>query len=126
MEDLTRGDVIKRLSYIEGHLAGIKRMVAEDQYCVDILKQTYAVRRAIEKLEARILEGHLRNCVPKGIAEGSTERIVAELMALYELKPAFPMEPESEPDTQVAVAGNGHCPACEEAAAESCGAVAQP
>jgi|FLYN01.1.fsa_nt_gi DNA-binding FrmR family transcriptional regulator len=88
MEDNIRADALKRLNYIEGHLNGIKRMVAEDQYCVDILKQTYAVRKAIERLEARLLEGHLRNCVPSAIAQGSTDRVVSELMALYELKPA--------------------------------------
>ena len=40
------------------------------------------------------IEGHLRNCVPKGIAEGATEQIVSELMALYELKPAFDLTEE--------------------------------
>lgn len=89
MEDPVKKDALKRLNYIEGHLNGIKRMVAEDQYCVDILKQTYAIRKAIEKLEARLLEGHLRTCVPHHIAEGETDKVVSELMALYELKPAF-------------------------------------
>ena len=37
-------EVIKRLNYIEGHLKGIRKMVDEDKYCVDILRQTYAVR----------------------------------------------------------------------------------
>ena len=57
MRPTTREDVLKRLSYIEGHLAGIRRMIDEDKYCVDILKQTYAVRRAIEKLEG-LLSGY--------------------------------------------------------------------
>ena len=38
-------DVLKRLNYIEGHLSGIRKMVSDDQYCVDILRQTYADRR---------------------------------------------------------------------------------
>ena len=59
-------DALKRLSYIEGHLAGIRRMVEEDKYCVDVLKQTFAVRRAIQKLEGRLLEGHLHSCVIEG------------------------------------------------------------
>ena len=52
-------DALKRLSYIEGHLTGIRRMVEEDKYCVDVLKQTFAVKRAIQKLESKLLEGHL-------------------------------------------------------------------
>ena len=56
-------DALKRMSYIEGHLAGIRKMLDEDKYCVDVLKQTYAVRRAIEKMESLLLEGHLKSCV---------------------------------------------------------------
>ncbi len=78
-------EVLKRLRYIEGHLNGIRKMVEEDQYCVDILRQTYAVRKAIEKLEMVILEGHLHTCVPEGIKEGNTDVIVDELVQLYNL-----------------------------------------
>jgi len=78
-----KGDALKRLSYIEGHLSGIRKMLEEDQYCVDILKQTYAVRRAIEKMESLLLEGHLKSCVVEGIQTGRAEEIVSELKDLY-------------------------------------------
>jgi DNA-binding FrmR family transcriptional regulator len=78
-------DVLRRLAYIEGHLQGVKRMVEEDKYCVDVLKQTYAVRRAIEKLEALILENHLQGCVVHGIKEGREDAVIGELIDLYEL-----------------------------------------
>ncbi len=84
MDDATRGDVLKRLSYIEGHLKGVRKMVEEDQYCVDVLKQTYAVRRAIEKMEAKMLNGHLHQCVVDGIEAGDTA-VLDELAELYEL-----------------------------------------
>lgn len=80
-----KDDTLKRLSYIEGHLGGIRKMVESDQYCVDILKQTYAVRKAIEKLEALILENHLHGCVPEGIREGRETEVIDELMQLYNL-----------------------------------------
>jgi DNA-binding FrmR family transcriptional regulator len=85
MRDSLRREAIKRLSYIEGHLQGIRRMIEEDKYCPDILRQTYAVRRAIEKLEALILDGHLHTCVIDGIRQGREEQVVAELMELYSL-----------------------------------------
>lgn len=85
MQDNTRDQVLKRLNYIDGHLQGIRRMVDEDQYCVDVLKQTYAVRRAIEKVESLLLDGHLHSCVIDGIQEGRSEQVVSELMELYEL-----------------------------------------
>ena len=80
-----RQAVIKRLNYIEGHLAGIRRMIEGDQYCVDILKQTYAVRRAIEKMEGLLLDAHLHSCVVEGIREGREDAVVDELLQLYEL-----------------------------------------
>lgn len=77
--------VLNRLSYIEGHLRGIRRMVESDEYCVDILKQTYAVQRALNKLEALILRDHLSGCVPDGIQEGRRDEVIQELTELYEL-----------------------------------------
>jgi DNA-binding FrmR family transcriptional regulator len=77
--------VLKRLAFIEGHLQGIRRMVEQDKYCVDILKQTYAVRRAIEKMEGLMLDNHLHTCVVDGIKDGREEEVMGELVELYEL-----------------------------------------
>lgn len=78
-----KAEALKRLSYIEGHLAGIRKMLEEDKYCVDVLKQTYAVRRAIEKMESILLEGHLHTCVLPGISSGRAEEVLTELKDLY-------------------------------------------
>ncbi|MEE3141486.1 MAG: metal-sensitive transcriptional regulator [Chloroflexota bacterium] len=78
-----KDDALKRLSYIEGHLSGIRKMLEEDKYCVDVLKQTFAVRRAIEKMESILLEGHLHSCVVEGIKEGLEDQVVGELTDLY-------------------------------------------
>ncbi len=78
-------DALKRLRYVDGHLSGIRRMVEEDKYCVDILKQTYAVRRAIQALESKLLEGHLHTCVIEGVKEGREDQVLGELMELYNL-----------------------------------------
>ena len=85
MQDTTRERTLKRLNYIDGHLAGIRRMIEEEQYCVHILKQTYAVRRAIEKMEALLLDGHLHTCVVTGVRDGREEEVIGELVELYEL-----------------------------------------
>ena len=86
-EDLpeAKQDALKRLSYIEGHLAGIRRMVEQDKYCVDVLKQTFAVRRAILKLEARLLEGHLHSCVIEGVRDGREDEVLGELLELFSI-----------------------------------------
>jgi DNA-binding FrmR family transcriptional regulator len=81
----TKEEALRRLAYIEGHLRGIRKMVEEDQYCVDVLKQTYAVQRAIEKFESVVLQGHLQSCVLEGIREGRDEAVLSELAELFEL-----------------------------------------
>ena len=78
-------DTLNRLSYIEGHIAGVKRMVAEDRYCVDVLKQTHAIRHSIEKLETKILEAHLHTCVVEGVKGGREEQVLQELVDIYSM-----------------------------------------
>lgn len=78
-------EALKRLNYVNGHLDGIRRMVQEDKYCVDVLKQTYAVRRAIQKIESLILEGHLHTHVIEGVRDGRDKEVLGELMELYSM-----------------------------------------
>ena len=85
MQSTTSQDALKRLRYIEGHLGGVRRMIEEDTYCVDVLKQTYAIRKAIEKLEGVLLDGHLHTCVVEGVKDGRDEQVISELLELYEL-----------------------------------------
>ena len=78
-------DALKRLNYVTGHLNGIRKMVLEDKYWVDILKQTFAVRRAIQKLEVKLLEGHLHSCVIDGVKDGREDQVLDELLELFAL-----------------------------------------
>lgn len=75
----------KRLSTIEGHIKGIRKMVQDGTYCVDILRQTFAVQRALSRFEAELLRGHLGSCVPTGFKEGRNEAMITELSELFEL-----------------------------------------
>jgi len=83
MEDRTRAQVLRRLNYVNGHIDGIKKMIEADRYCVDVLKQSYAVRKALEKVEQIILEGHLQTCVVEGIKQGDSSQVIDELLELY-------------------------------------------
>ena len=86
LNDQTRAEVRTRMRSIKGHLDGVARMLDEDStYCVDVLKQTYAIRRAIEKLETNLLEGHLHTCVIDGVKQGREQQVLDELVELYSL-----------------------------------------
>ena len=81
----TKQEALNRLSYIEGHLRGIQKMVEEDQYCMDVLKQSYAVRCALEKFETVLLRNHLATCLPEGIRAGKSDELMGELEELFAL-----------------------------------------
>ena len=78
-------DLDSRLASIEGHIKGIRKMVHDDIYCVDVLKQTFAVERALQKFEAEMLRGHLATCVPTGFKEGRNDAMITELTDLFAL-----------------------------------------
>lgn len=77
-------DVLKRIHYIEGHLGGIAKMIEGDANCIDVLRQTYAVRKAIERLEVLLVEDHLAPCVHQAIVSGDEEVLLAELAQFYQ------------------------------------------
>jgi DNA-binding FrmR family transcriptional regulator len=83
LDATVRVQALRRLNYVSGHVTGIKKMIEEDRYCVDVLKQSYAVRKALERMEELILEGHLRSCVVEGIKGDQESQVIAELMELY-------------------------------------------
>jgi DNA-binding FrmR family transcriptional regulator len=83
--DTRKKDLLNRLATIEGHVKAIRKMVVDDAYCVEVLKQSYAVERALKKFESGLLEGHLQSCVPTGFKEGRDAEMVRELRELFEL-----------------------------------------
>lgn len=70
--------LVHRLNRIEGQVRGIKNMVENGEYCVDILNQISASRAALSSLYALLLENHIRTCVSDGIKNGD-EEIITEL-----------------------------------------------
>jgi len=74
-----RKKVIDRLSRIEGHVRGIKKMVDEDRDCPDLLHQLAAVKAAINKTGELILEDHIESCMINAVKEGNTDEYIKEL-----------------------------------------------
>lgn len=80
-------DTLKRLKTIEGHLKGVIRMVEEDAYCIDIIRQVQAVEAALNKVSAKILEGHLNSCVitaVQGEDPAERQRVLKEVLEVFE------------------------------------------
>jgi len=67
MNERLKTNVGNRLKRIEGQIAGIRRMIAEDRYCVDVLTQTSAVVSALRGVEDLVMQNHLQTCVTDAI-----------------------------------------------------------
>ena len=79
---------INRLKSIEGHLRGVVKMVDEDAYCIDIIRQIQAVQAALNKVSAIILENHLNSCVItaiRGSDEAERERVLREIGEVFQM-----------------------------------------
>jgi CsoR family transcriptional regulator, copper-sensing transcriptional repressor len=79
--------ILNRARSIQGHMGGVVRMLEQDAYCVDIIKQTQAIEKAIDKLNALILERHLNECVTTAIRSRQPkerERVIGELLDVFE------------------------------------------
>lgn len=73
-------DMINRLSRIEGQIRGLKRMVEEDVYCIDILTQAAAANAALNSFNKVLLANHIKTCVTEDVKAGKEEK-VDELVA---------------------------------------------
>ncbi len=69
---MSKDDYAKRLSRIEGQVRGIRRMIEEDTYCIDVLTQVSAVTKALQAVAVGLLDEHVRHCV-RNAADGGDE-----------------------------------------------------
>ncbi len=79
-------EALKRLRIVEGHLRGVIRMVEEEAYCIDVIRQVQAVEAALNKVSAQILENHLNSCVTtaiRGEDPAERERVLKEITGVF-------------------------------------------
>jgi DNA-binding FrmR family transcriptional regulator len=88
MDDTTKKDVTQRLASAAGHLKGIERMVNEDTYCIDVIKQVQAVQAALNKVSNLVLDNHLRTCLTtavRGDDPDERERMLQEVTSVFDM-----------------------------------------
>jgi CsoR family transcriptional regulator, copper-sensing transcriptional repressor len=74
-----RKEIVDRLSRIEGHVRGLRKMVEEDKSCPEVLIQAAAVRAAIDKVARIILEDHIETCMKEAVKAEKTDEYITEL-----------------------------------------------
>ena len=72
--------VLPRLRRVEGQIRGIARMVEERRYCIDIIQQVTAARKALDQVALQMMRGHIDSCVSTAIARRDGAGKINELM----------------------------------------------
>lgn len=88
MDDNVKKAVKQRLASAAGHIKGIERMVAEDTYCIDVIRQIQAVQAALDKVSSMMLDNHLHTCVTtavQGQDPEERERVLQEITSVFEV-----------------------------------------
>lgn len=73
-------ELLNRLSRIEGQVRGVRKMVEEECYCIDILTQVSAIQSALNGFSRKLTENHIKTCVVREIKEGREKEAVEELL----------------------------------------------
>ena len=85
---MDKKEVQRRLKNVEGHVRGVQRMVDEEAYCIDLIRQIQAVQGALGKVSTMILNDHLNSCLitaVRGEDQEARERVLKEIAEVYEM-----------------------------------------
>lgn len=76
-----------RLKVAAGHLESVRKMVDQDIYCVNIMKQVAAVQASLEQVQKILLRNHLSTCVADAVQHGMGQEIIDELLEAMKYMP---------------------------------------
>jgi CsoR family transcriptional regulator, copper-sensing transcriptional repressor len=80
-------NAIRRLKTVEGHIRGIQRMLDEETYCIDVIRQIQAVQAALREVSVQILDEHMTSCLitaVRGDDAAERERVLKEIIDVFE------------------------------------------
>ncbi len=83
--DLLKERAVRRLKIIQGQVRGLEEMVRAGKYCIDIIHQSLAIKKALSSLEDLILENHLATHAAEQIKSGRRDKAVKEIITIYKL-----------------------------------------
>ncbi|NHZ72138.1 MAG: metal-sensing transcriptional repressor [Aquificales bacterium] len=88
MNETTKKTVTQRLASAAGHIKGIERMVQEDTYCIDMIRQIQAVQAALNKVSAIILDSHMKTCMITAVHDDDPterEKMLQEVVSVFDV-----------------------------------------
>ena len=85
---MEHAEALQRLRNVEGHVRGIERMLEQEEYCIDIIRQIQAVQAALNRVSTMILEEHLHSCLTtavRGDNPDERERVLKEIADVFDM-----------------------------------------
>lgn len=82
-------EALTRLKTVRGHLDGVIRMLEEDAYCVDLMKQISALQASLERVNRVVLASHLESCFLDAVRAGEGSTAISELVDAIKFNPAL-------------------------------------
>jgi len=89
MKEEHKTAAINRLKTIRGHLEGVMKMVEDDRYCPDTMKQVSALQGSLEGVNRILLQNHIETCVLDHVEHGRSEQVVDELLETLRYAPGL-------------------------------------
>ena len=89
MTEKEKQALVNRLKSVAGHVSAVARMVEDDEYCIDIIKQIQATQAALSKVSQLILDDHLHHCVITAIQgddQTERERVLSEISEVFAVR----------------------------------------
>lgn len=83
---MTDKKILNRMNYLLGHLKANLKMIKDDRYCIDVIRQNQAVISALRKVNKLILKNHLETCVTqavKGKNGAQKKKIYQEILEIF-------------------------------------------
>lgn len=86
MKTAVKKQAAQRLKIISGQVAGLERLVREERYCVDVINQSIAARKALLSFEKLMLRNHLSTHVIEQVRSGSAAKAIKEVLSVYSVE----------------------------------------
>ena len=85
MDKKIQSRALRRLKILEGQVRGLQRMVEDEEYCVDVINQSLAIKQALSSVEDLLLENHLSTHVIEQMKAGKEKKAIEEILSVYKV-----------------------------------------
>lgn len=89
MKKISKKQILVRMNYLVGHLNGVIKMIKDERYCIDIIRQNQAVVAALKKINEIILKNHLETCVKRAVEsrdKKEQKKVFSEIIEVFKEK----------------------------------------